>query len=88
MVIGCTVGFIYGAVESWIKYEDQPLSSTTNEVPMRGEVLPSMTVCRIEMETYMKTNITNVTLDELRKEMGMEVVLVNQGYVLYPVQCT
>ena len=75
----CSAGFVYGVVHSWLKFSEQPLSSTTTEVGSREEGLPSMTVCRVEYTVSQKTDWTNMTREELRAFLGMEFVLVGQG---------
>ena len=76
----CTVGFIYGAVESWLKFAGQPLSSTVNEVNFGNELLPSMTVCRLRLDTYKKAFLTNITLEEMKEELGMDFIMASQGF--------
>ena len=78
-LLACTIGFTYGVIESWLKFQEQPLSSKTVEIGMEQEVLPSITLCRVNMDVYNKINVTNMTLEELRSEMGMELVTMQQG---------
>ena len=79
ILFSCTVGFIYGAVESWLKYEAQPLSSTTAEVWMKSDPLPSITVCKVGSDMFRRAGMMNATSQELKSEMSMELVLVTQG---------
>ena len=76
----CTIGFIFGAVESWLKFASEPLSATVEEVDFGVEdLLPSMTVCRLKLETYKKAFWTNITLEEMKEELGMDFILAQQG---------
>ena len=75
----CLAGFLYGARESWVKFDGEPLSATTTELPLGDRPLPSMTVCRFLLATHTRMNQTNITLEEMRAELGLEFVLANQG---------
>ena len=75
----CAIGFIYGAAESWLKYDQEPLSSTTTEVPLEAENPASVTICRMNMDLFPKKDLTNVTFEEIKSELGMELVGMNHG---------
>ena len=75
----CAIGFAYGSLQALLKYLDEPLSSTTTGQSLLETVLPSISICRFDLATYNKANFTNTTLEEMRTELSMGVVIVNQG---------
>ena len=78
--IFCSCGFIFGTYKAWLKYYSEPLSSTVTKQGLQDEVLPSASICRFELATMHKANMTKITLDDMMKELSMEVVLTIQGY--------
>ena len=76
----CTIGFVYGTVESWLKFASEPLSSTMTEINYAHEQMPSLTICRLELASYNKAAWKNQTLSEMKRELGMDFVLAMQGY--------
>ena len=77
----CTSGFIYGTVKVWRKYQSEPLSSTTFEVDIRNEVLPSFTVCPYILDAFSVHE--SYSLEDIVEELGSELIHVSLGQESY-----
>ena len=75
---GCTVGFLYGSWKSWVKYQHEPLTSTTEEVALTDLTLPSVTICPYTADVVVMDN-AGWTVGEAIARMDMVPISILQG---------
>ena len=69
--LACICGAIYVSWNSWLKYQSEPLSSTTTEVPVDKSVVPSVTVCHYDYITFERDLYSSHPIDfaEMRRDL-------------------
>ena len=73
----CTSGFIYGTTNAWLKYKSEPLSSTTFEVDIRNDRLPSLSLCPYGIQDFHPHH--NYTYQEMKQIFNVELLYVSLG---------
>ena len=76
---GCTVGFLSGSWKSWVKYQHEPLTSTTEEVAMTDLTLPSLTICPYTGNLSLGVDNAGWTVEEAIARMDMVPISIEQG---------